>query len=169
MVEGLGSEPVTDEEFKRAQAKWLKDWEQQYTNPETIGVALSETVAQGDWRLFFLLRDRVRALTRDDVQRVAQQRLAAVEPHAGHLRADRAAAARAGARAGRRGGADEDLQAAGVGSRGRGVRLDAGQHRRQDAALGTGQWHEGGAADQAHARADGAHLDGAARSATSAA
>ena len=52
------AEPITDEEFKRAQAKWLKAWEQQFTNPERIGVALSETVAQGDWRLFFLLRDR---------------------------------------------------------------------------------------------------------------
>lgn len=71
-VEGLASEPVSDEEFKRAQVKWLKGWERQYSNPETIGVTLSETVAQGDWRLFFLLRDRVKALTRADVQRVAQ-------------------------------------------------------------------------------------------------
>ncbi len=54
--------------------KWLKNWEQQYTNPETVGLALSETVSQGDWRLLFLLRDRVRALTRDEVQRVAQAR-----------------------------------------------------------------------------------------------
>jgi zinc protease len=75
VVEGLGNEPVTEEEFKRAQTKWLKSWEQQYSNPETIGVGLSETVAQGDWRLLFLMRDRVQALTRDAVQRVAQQRL----------------------------------------------------------------------------------------------
>jgi zinc protease len=75
VVEGLGAEPITEEEFKRAQVKWLKGWEQQYSNPETIGVALSETVAQGDWRLLFLVRDRVRALTRDAVQRVAEQRL----------------------------------------------------------------------------------------------
>ena len=75
VIEGLGAEPVTDEEFKRAQTKWLKNWEQQYSNPETIGLVLSETVAQGDWRLLFLMRDRVQALTRDAVQRVAQQRL----------------------------------------------------------------------------------------------
>jgi len=73
VVEGLGSEPITEEEFKRAQVKWLKHWEQQYSNPETIGLVLSETVAQGDWRLLFLDRDRVKALTRDAVQRVAQQ------------------------------------------------------------------------------------------------
>ena len=80
----MAAEPVTDEEFKRAQTKWLKSWEQQYSNPETIGVVLSETVAQGDWRLLFLMRDRVQALTRDAVQRVAQQRLVRVQPHAGH-------------------------------------------------------------------------------------
>jgi zinc protease len=75
IVEGFAAAPVSEEEFKRAQVKWLKNWEQQYTNPEAIGIALSESVAQGDWRLFFLLRDRIKALTRDDVQRVAQARL----------------------------------------------------------------------------------------------
>ncbi|HEY6512564.1 MAG TPA: pitrilysin family protein [Burkholderiaceae bacterium] len=75
VIEGLGAEPVTEEEFKRAQTKWLKGWEQQYSNPESIGLVLSETVAQGDWRLLFLTRDRVQAITRDAVQRVAQQRL----------------------------------------------------------------------------------------------
>jgi len=75
VVEGLATEPITDEEFKRAQTKWLKNWEQQYSNPETIGVVLSESVALGDWRLLFLMRDRVQAMTRDAVQRVAQQYL----------------------------------------------------------------------------------------------
>ncbi len=74
-LESVAREPVTEEEFKRAQVKWLKDWEQAFTNPETVGVALSESVAQGDWRLFFLMRDRVRQLARADLQRVAEQRL----------------------------------------------------------------------------------------------
>ena len=76
-LESTAAEPITEEEFKRAQGKWLKAWDQAFTNPETVGVSLSESVAQGDWRLFFLLRDRVRALTRADVQRVADQRLIA--------------------------------------------------------------------------------------------
>mgnify|MGYP003575438479 CR=1 FL=1 len=74
-LESVGREPVTDEEFKRAQARWLNDWEQVFTNPEKVGVALSESVAQGDWRLFFMSRDQVRGLTREDVQRVATERL----------------------------------------------------------------------------------------------
>jgi zinc protease len=77
VVEGLAQAPLSDEEFKRAQVKWLKSWEQQYTNPETVGVALSETVSQGDWRLLFLQRDRIRSLQREDVQRVVQSRFVA--------------------------------------------------------------------------------------------
>lgn len=73
-LENLSSDPITEEELKRAQAKWIKGWEMAFTNPETVGVSLSESVAQGDWRLFFLLRDRVRDLKLADVQRVAKER-----------------------------------------------------------------------------------------------
>lgn len=71
VVEGLASEPVTADELQRAKAKWLKDWELQFTNPEQVGLALSESIALGDWRLFFLARDRVRDTKLADVQRVA--------------------------------------------------------------------------------------------------
>lgn len=76
-VESVKQEPITEEELKRAQAQWVKAWEQAFTNPETVGVSLSESVAEGDWRLFFLQRDRVRELKLADVQRVAEQRLLA--------------------------------------------------------------------------------------------
>jgi zinc protease len=74
-IESVATAPITEEELKRAQGQWAKSWEQAFTNPETVGVALSESVAQGDWRLFFLLRDRVRDLKLADVQRVAEQHL----------------------------------------------------------------------------------------------
>jgi zinc protease len=74
-VESTAREPITEEELQRARAKWLNNWEQAFTNPETVGIALSESVAQGDWRLFFLLRDRVREVKLADVQRVAEQYL----------------------------------------------------------------------------------------------
>jgi zinc protease len=76
-IEGLGSQPVTEEEFKRAQAKWLKGWEQQFTDPEAVGVALSESIALGDWRMFFLQRDRVRDASLADLNRVARERFVA--------------------------------------------------------------------------------------------
>jgi zinc protease len=74
-VESFRREPVTADELARARLKWLNDWEQSFTNPEAVGVALSESIALGDWRLFFLTRDRVRTVTLADVQRVAEQYL----------------------------------------------------------------------------------------------
>lgn len=74
-LESVASEPITAEELERAKTKWIKGWDLAFTNPETVGISLSESVAQGDWRLFFLTRDRVRDVTLDQVQRVAVQRL----------------------------------------------------------------------------------------------
>ncbi|MDO8772713.1 MAG: pitrilysin family protein [Burkholderiaceae bacterium] len=74
-IESVGREPITSEELERARAKWLKAWDMGFADPQHIGVALSEAVAQGDWRLFFLTRDRIKAIGLADVQRVAKQTL----------------------------------------------------------------------------------------------
>lgn len=74
-VESLKTEPVSADELARAKTKWLNEWEQAFTSSENVGLALSESIAQGDWRMFFLMRDRVRAITLTDVQRVAEQYL----------------------------------------------------------------------------------------------
>ena len=76
-LESVAREPITDDELKRAKSKWLKGWEQAFSNPEAVGISLSESIAMGDWRLFFLLRDRVRDILLADVQRVAEQYLLA--------------------------------------------------------------------------------------------
>src|SRR5207237_128756 len=65
-------QPITASELKRAQVKLLKDIDIALSDPQQLGVSLSEDIADGDWRLFFLFRDRVRALTVADVQRVAE-------------------------------------------------------------------------------------------------
>jgi len=74
-IESIAREPITADELTRAKLKLLKDWEQSFTNPETVGHAMSESISQGDWRLFFLTRDRVRDAQLADVQRVAEQYL----------------------------------------------------------------------------------------------
>jgi zinc protease len=74
-LESLRTEPFTQAELDRARTKWLTQWDQLYSDPEQVGVALSEAIASGDWRLFFLNRDRVRAAKLADVQRVAEQYL----------------------------------------------------------------------------------------------
>ncbi|WP_374661651.1 M16 family metallopeptidase [Inhella sp.] len=73
--EGLAAQPFAQTELDRARVRWLNRWEQLFSNPEAVGQVLSEYVAAGDWRLFFLLRDRVKAMRLEDVQRVAQERL----------------------------------------------------------------------------------------------
>jgi zinc protease len=70
--ESIARAPITDDELKRARTQWLNGWEQTFTDPENVGLALSEAIAMGDWRLFFLDRDHVRQVTLADVQRVAE-------------------------------------------------------------------------------------------------
>jgi zinc protease len=74
-IESIATEPVTQAELDRAKAKYLANWDLRFTNPEQVGVALSESIAQGDWRLFFLSRDQMRNLKLADVNRVATQYL----------------------------------------------------------------------------------------------
>ena len=74
-VDSLASEPVTVEELERARTQWLNAWDKGFTDPERIGVRISEAIAQGDWRLYFLSRDQVRQVTLADIRRVAAERL----------------------------------------------------------------------------------------------
>ena len=76
-VESLTSEPITEEELTRAKVQSANDWEKGFNDPERVGVALSEAIGNGDWRLYFLARDRMKALTLADVRRVASTWLVA--------------------------------------------------------------------------------------------
>lgn len=73
VAESVSQTPITAAELARAKAKWLKSWDMGFADPQQVGVDLSEAVAQGDWRLYFALRDRVQAIELQDVQRVATQ------------------------------------------------------------------------------------------------
>jgi zinc protease len=74
-VESLSANPPTKEEVERARTALLKDLEQTFNSSERIGLAMSEWLGMGDWRLFFLHRDRLRRVTPEDVGRVARQYL----------------------------------------------------------------------------------------------
>lgn len=71
----LSTNPITATELQRAKTRWLNQWEQQFADAERLSLALSNAVGQGDWRLYFLLRDRVKALSLAELQRVARERL----------------------------------------------------------------------------------------------
>ncbi len=72
VLENVGRSPITELELRRAKAALLSDIDKTLNDPEKLAVQLSESMANGDWRLFFLSRDRIEALTTSDVQRVAQ-------------------------------------------------------------------------------------------------
>jgi len=74
-LEGIAAEPLTDDEVERARTQLLNDVDQVLANPRELGIALSEFIALGDWRLFFLYRDGLRKAKREDVQRVATRYL----------------------------------------------------------------------------------------------
>jgi zinc protease len=74
-LEGLGREPITEAEVQRARTVLLRQLEQSLATPTALGRTMSEWIANGDWRLFFIHRNRLRALTAADVNRVARDYL----------------------------------------------------------------------------------------------
>src|SRR5438034_5145263 len=74
-VEPIGAKGVTAEEVNRAKQQILKQREQAATDTSRIALSLSEWVAQGDWRLYFLHRDRIEKVTPTTVQAVAARYL----------------------------------------------------------------------------------------------
>ncbi|MCS6808307.1 MAG: pitrilysin family protein [Bacteroidota bacterium] len=71
VLDSAATMKVTKEEVERARAALLKSVELTLNNSERVGLVLSEYMAQGDWRLFFVRRDRLEKVTPEDVQRVA--------------------------------------------------------------------------------------------------
>ncbi|MDE3166778.1 MAG: insulinase family protein, partial [Acidobacteriota bacterium] len=71
-IDNVVSEPPTKEEVERVKTRLLKQIELEFADSQAVAVDLSEWASQGDWRLFFLMRDRIKAVTPDDVLRVAK-------------------------------------------------------------------------------------------------
>jgi zinc protease len=70
-VEEAGTKAPTAEEVERAKTSLLKNIDLTLRDSGRVGLELSEWIAQGDWRLFFVHRDRLKKVTSGDVQRVA--------------------------------------------------------------------------------------------------
>ena len=70
-LDEMTAKPANEEEVNRAKIQNDKQVEQIFSNSEQMALNLSEWEGMGDWRLFFLHRDRVRKVTAADVKRVA--------------------------------------------------------------------------------------------------
>src|SRR5579862_3484854 len=71
-VAGVVSEPPTKEEVEKEKTRILQGMEQRMNNSQQAALGLSETIASGDWRLFFLNYDQIKAVKPEDVVRVAK-------------------------------------------------------------------------------------------------
>ncbi|WP_306672524.1 M16 family metallopeptidase [Geothrix fuzhouensis] len=70
-VETLKDKPLTQAELDRAKAQVQKGIDQALSDTKTMAISLSEAMAAGDWREWFLDRDRTMAATLDKVQTAA--------------------------------------------------------------------------------------------------
>lgn len=74
-LDDVAKNPPTKEEVDRAKAEIAKQVDLMFNSSEQVGLALSEAIGAGDWRLMHLTRDRIAAVTVDDVARVAKHYL----------------------------------------------------------------------------------------------
>ena len=77
VLEDVARSGVTKEEVDRARQGHVKAFELAAQDPNRIAIQLSEWAAQGDWRLYFLNRDRVEKVTPAQVKEVAEKYLTA--------------------------------------------------------------------------------------------
>jgi zinc protease len=71
-VEDFAATPPTPEEVERSKTELLKQIDLILNDNTRVGLSISEPISAGDWRLFFLHRDRIKTVTPDDVLRVAK-------------------------------------------------------------------------------------------------
>ena len=72
LLDSMQYTPFTAQEVDRAKNKLIKNTELLLNNSDRLGLSLGEYIAKGDWRLFFINRDRVEKVTPADVDRVAK-------------------------------------------------------------------------------------------------
>jgi len=72
-VENFAATPPTPEEMARVRRLYDNEMERSLNDPQRVGVALSETIALGDWRLFFTGRERIKTISAEEVASVAQR------------------------------------------------------------------------------------------------
>lgn len=76
-LEGLKTQPITDIELERAKQNARKQIQLALNDTAQLTIALTESMAAGDWRLFFIERDRLEKITLQEVQAAAEKYLKA--------------------------------------------------------------------------------------------
>jgi zinc protease len=71
VVEGLAKQPPTPEELNRIRQDAATQYDRALADPQQFGISLSEYLALGDWRLFFVARDRIAQVTAPEIAAAA--------------------------------------------------------------------------------------------------
>jgi zinc protease len=72
VMENLPAQPFAQADIDKAKVRSRRMSEQRQLNATAMAQALSSASSLGDWRLLFLQRDRIQAVTAEDVNRVAR-------------------------------------------------------------------------------------------------
>ena len=72
VTEQVAEKPITQAEVDRAKTRLLKQWELASADTTRTAIELSEWAAMGDWRLYFIYRDRLEAVTAPMVNAAAE-------------------------------------------------------------------------------------------------
>lgn len=59
---------LTEADLNRIKTDWLNDWEKIYNSQSSLASALSDAVANGDWRLFLIERERIKSASLKDIK-----------------------------------------------------------------------------------------------------
>lgn len=70
-IDDIALHPPTEEEIERARMYYMRRIDQSLNTSEWICLMLSEWIGMGDWRMFFVHRDRLQNTTAEEVARVA--------------------------------------------------------------------------------------------------
>jgi zinc protease len=71
VMEGFAAQPITQAELDRAKQQLLKNIDLTMNNTANLTIGLTEALAAGDWRMFFINRDRIEKLDLASVQTAA--------------------------------------------------------------------------------------------------
>jgi len=74
-IQSVAENDITEARVKREIQGLLQQRERLFANSEKFAIQLSEWQAYGDWRLFFLHRDRIEKVTVEDVKAAAEKYL----------------------------------------------------------------------------------------------
>ncbi len=75
IAQGIGKDPVTQAELDRVRQQKLERFDKMMADGNRVGMMLTQSIADGDWRLLFWQRDELKKLTVADIQRVAEKYL----------------------------------------------------------------------------------------------